>query len=43
MLGPLDPRQILYLKKRLMRPLVEQMPRELTVKILQALFPESPQ
>jgi hypothetical protein len=41
MLGPLGPQQILYLKKQLMRSLVKQMPRELTVKILQALFPES--
>jgi hypothetical protein len=38
MLGPLSPQQTLYLKKQLMRSLVKQMPRELSVKILQALF-----
>jgi hypothetical protein len=42
MLGPLSPQQILYLKKQLMRSLVKQMPRDMTVKILQALFPEPP-
>lgn len=40
MLGPLSAQQILYLKKQLMRSLVKRMPRELSVKILQALFPE---
>lgn len=40
MLGPLSAQQILYLKKQLMRSLVKRMPRELAVKILQALFPE---
>jgi Cupin-like domain len=40
MLGPLSAEQILYLKKQLMRSLIKQMPRELSVKILQALFPD---
>ena len=40
MLGPLSSEQILYLKKQLMRSLIKQMPREMSVKILQALFPE---
>ena len=38
MLGPLSPQQTVYLKKQLMRSLVKQMPKELTERILQALF-----
>jgi Cupin-like domain len=42
MLGPLSAPQVLYLKKQLMRSLVKQMPRDVSIKILQALFPEPP-
>ena len=40
MLGPLSEPQVIYLKKQLMRSLIKKMPMELSVKILQALFPE---
>jgi hypothetical protein len=43
MLGALSEPQILYLKKQLMRSLIKKMPMEVSVKILQALFPDSPQ
>ena len=43
MLGPLSELQILYLKKQLLRSLIKKMPPEMSVKILQALFPESDQ
>jgi Cupin-like domain len=43
MLGPLSEPQILYLKKQLMRSLIKKMPTEMSVKILQALFPDSAQ
>jgi hypothetical protein len=36
--GPLSAQQILYLRKQLMRSLVKQMPRELSVQLPQALF-----
>ena len=43
MLGALSEPQILYLKKQLMRSLIKKMPPEMSVKILQALFPDSAQ
>ena len=43
MLGPLSEAQTLYLKKQLMRSLIKKMPAEMSVKILQALFPDAAQ
>lgn len=40
MLGPLSEQHALYLKKQLMRSLIKKMPMDVSVKVLQALFPE---
>ena len=42
MLGPLSDQQVLYLKKQLMRSLIKKMPMDVSMKVLQALFPEGP-
>jgi hypothetical protein len=43
MLGPLSEPQSLHLKKQLLRSLIKKMPPEMSVKILQAIFPDSAQ
>jgi len=40
--GPLSEQQVLYLKKQLMRSLITKMPMDVSMKVLQALFPEAP-